>query len=75
MTEEEYNNLKEKFLEAPETQISKSFKDKLKLIKFGECNLLKEWIEEAVENPCQVSNFAINAIGFGLYNPMKESLN
>lgn len=75
MIENEYDDLKEKLLEAPDTLIAQAFKDKLKLINFGECDLLKEWIEEAVKSPFQVSNFTINSIGFGLYNPMKESLN
>ena len=72
MTEKEYNDLKEKFLKAPNTQISQSFKDRLKLIKFGESQLLREWIEDAIKNPCEVSNFAVNSIGFGLYNPMMK---
>lgn len=71
MTEKEYNKLKEELLKAPDTQISKLFLDKLKNINYGDIEELKKWIEEASISG-EVSSFAINSVGFGLYNPQWE---
>ena len=71
MTEKRFNELKEEFLKAPDTQISKEYRDRLDKIKYGDMDSLRAWIEEASASG-KVSGFALNAIGFGLYNPQWE---
>ena len=72
MNKETFEELKSKILEAPDTQISKKFKDKLEKISYGDIDSLKLWIEESVSSG-EVSIFAVNTVGFGLYNPQKEN--
>ena len=45
--------------------------EKFRYIKFGEVDQLRECIEEAAKSS-EVTSFAINAVGFGLYNPQHE---
>ena len=71
MTEDRFKELKAEFLKAPDTQISKAYRDKSSKIEYGQVEELKTWIEEAVSS-VEVSGFAINTIGFGLYNPQWE---
>lgn len=73
MTEKEFNNFKEEILKAPKTQISEKFQKSLNEIKYGDLDALRKWIEDATKSCGEVSKFAINAVGFGLYNPQHKN--
>lgn len=72
MNKESFQKLKSAILKAPDTQISKKFKNKLEKINYGDLESLKIWIEESIESG-EVSTFAINTVGVGLYNSQKEN--